>query len=308
MRETNVETTPVISNLEVATQGSFTPSGGRSLGSRPSFSENEGRILGSGNNIREHYMATARRRLEQGQDTIPVIEEYENIPTVDATVIHHINSDPELRDLRRSVLSSITNGQFSEETIKMVINRIPSDLRTVIIETLNRTPTLDNYLPIANIALLGGIGLENTQQMTQNVLNAILGATVELPVNPMDIIEKAGVDAKTEIENSVNNGIMNNQNSNDATEITADNILRRIFWGNVWRRSLTVLGTLGGAYFGSPYLGPIIGILGRTVGTNVAGNDHARGGRDSGAETSIGDVADSFDKAIRMFFRYLAGG
>lgn len=255
-RQEELLNTPTITNVGSGLSESNSVAGSLSNSIGSQSNRSEGRVLGSGNNLLEHLRASAKERLENGDDTIPVIEEYERVNAVDASIIHHINGDPELGGLRRKILKRIVDGNFSPETIRTVIDHVPADLREVIVNTVSNTPALTTYLPILNIALLGGIGLEDTQQMVQNVLSAINGGMTEMPVNPNDVISQKATEARSQIDDIVRETVEENNNTNDSNVGNPRNILGRIVWGNAWRRAGTLLGAGLGLYLGQPWFGP----------------------------------------------------
>lgn len=308
-RNSNDPVTPLINNttLEISNNLQTTSSvGSHSLSSQ--LSQNEGRILGSGNNLREHLRNCAIRKLERGENSIPIIEEYEGVPANDAIVIEHINSDPALEGLRTKILHRIADDNFSSETINTIIRYIPSELRNVIINSLPQSTSINTYLPILNIALLGGVGLDNTQELTQNILNAINNALVELPVDVNDLVDENGAKAKNAIDETERENRELNNTSNANNRSNAENILNRLAWGTIWRRAVYLGGSALGIYMGQPYIGPIIGQIGRTMGGRIEGSDGNTRLESSNSGITAEDVFGSFMNAGRTFLRWLAGG
>ncbi len=131
-------------------------------------------------NLNETLREIARRRLETGDNNLPLRPNVNGIEVIDSDEFRNMNSNLDV-ETRRNILQNIVDDRYENDILRTIVSNISIETRASLRSTLTG-PMInpDVYTPFLNILIYGNIGINDFNIAIANLSNLL----VEMEVQP----------------------------------------------------------------------------------------------------------------------------
>lgn len=249
----------------------------------------------------------ARTRLANQEYRLPFLNDF---GISDFRVIETLNSTLRAEDIR-NILTDIVNNTRNYGTVRMIIDNLPPNISTHIIEMSNSpVHTRTNYTEFLNLLMYANVGIGDLNAAAETIFGIINNIELNGPIALTEEVSEANRSISENTRASNNNA----DDIGRAANLSRNNIFARMNWNTImWRGGITVA-SMASLYFSGPYWAPILRAIGSGA-LNAAtssspldiGRELAIGARSEPRQPNIGDAANSFSEAFRTLFEVIFG-
>ena len=200
------------------------------------------------------------------------------------------------------ILMFTTTQTFNEHVLQLILRNLDTDVLNTFSNLRHNTDSRV-YLEFLNLVVYvyAGIGHSAT------TINVIHEAILEILMENVPVIN-----INEELNNAVQNANESLSSHEQTNEIARRNFNSRISqvlnrnWTNVvWNTTLVIVGSAG-MFYGQPWLGPILSMVGgRILSNNIQSNNNSLNQLElnNSSERTLGNIMDDFINLVRNFFR-----
>jgi hypothetical protein len=254
---------------------------------------------------REALQIPSSRRLDEGSDQIPFTSN-----DLDSNIIQDFNENPDFSDFRHGILLNIVENRCDPSMASFIIRNSGMRYMERINMVLDLNLSMSNYNGLLNLIVLGLLGdpIPEVRAIVgdiQSIMNGINNDNVSVDIsNNLQNIRQ-------ETHDNLDRRIEESRREIDRIHEEGNRIRAGIFGMSLRTlatRSVYLVGTVGAAYLGMPYLNTVISMAGGRVLPTSMDSDITRNLGNFirlGNEPTFNDVNRSFDRSWGLFFRWL---
>ncbi len=254
-------------------------------------------------NLNETLREVARRRLETGNDNLPLRPSVNGVEVMDSDEFRHMNSNLDV-ETRRNILQNIVDDRYENDMMRTIVSNLSPETTASLRNALTG-PMINPevYTPFLNILIYGNIEINDFNVAIANLSNLLV--EMEVHPEPVSNVEETISDIE-ERTNAVNE---ENRNRAETAESRRNNILTSFNWRTIMTRGAT-LAVMGIAtYMGSPQLGSLANIGVRMLENYrdvASGSDTNLRITEGAGNISWRDVSEQFWNSWALFARYMS--